>query len=640
MRNQNDDVYAKIRECILEYLPKEAEVTRIEFEGPKLAVYVKNATLLLEQNYIISDIVNRLRKRVVMRADPSIRLKEDKAEQVVRSLIPKDAEITSILFDSSLGEVVIEAKKPGLVIGRDGAILQEIMKATCWRPKVVRSPLINSKIVATTRHILYSESEERARILRSVGERIFRRSLTKPSIVRLTPLGGFKEVGRSAILVETEESRVLLDCGIKPGDLNPTSAFPRFDVEQIDLEGLDAVVVSHAHVDHCAMVPFLFKYGYDGPVYCSEPTAALMPLLQLDYLDVASREGAYAPYDQKDVREEVLHTIAMKYDAVSDIAPGVKLTLYNAGHILGSSIIHLHIGEGLHNIVYTSDFKFGRTMLLEPASTTFPRVETLVVESTYGAPEDVMPERTEVELRFVSILNEALKRGGKVLIPVPAVGRAQEIMIVLDNYMRNKKLIEAPVYIEGMISEATAIHTAYPEYLSAFLRDRILRRNVNPFQSEYFTIVTHPSEREEIARGGPSIIMATSGMLEGGPAIDYFRYVAPEEKNAIIFVSYQIEGTLGSRIKNGLKEVSITGPNGKMELVKVKANVEFVEGFSGHSDRNQILSFIERIKPKPSKVVVCHGEKKKCELVAAAINKRFNKMKAIAPENLETIRLR
>ena len=112
-------------------MPKEAEVTRIEFEGPKLAVYVKNAALLLEQNYIIPDIVNRLRKRVVMRADPSIRLPEGKAEQVVRSLIPRDAEITSIMFDSSLGEVVIEAKKPGLVIGRDGAVLQEVMKATC-----------------------------------------------------------------------------------------------------------------------------------------------------------------------------------------------------------------------------------------------------------------------------------------------------------------------------------------------------------------------------------------------------------------------------------------------------------------------------------------------------------------------------
>jgi KH/beta-lactamase-domain protein len=637
LRNQNSNGHAKVRECILDCLPKEAEVTRIEFEGSKLAVYVKNAAMLLEQNYIISDIVTRLHKRVVIRSDPSIRMPKEKAEKIIENLVPKEAEIMSINFDSSLGEVIIEAKKPGLVIGKEGVVLQEIIKDTAWRPKVIRAPLLNSKIIASTRHILYSESEERTRILRSVGERIFRPTLTKQGSVRLTFLGGFKEVGRSAFLVETEESCILLDCGIKPSD-QESMPYPRFDLEQFDLDRLDAVVISHAHVDHCAMVPFLFKYDYDGPVYCSEPTSVLMPLLQLDYLDVASKEGSYAPYDQKDVREEVLHIIPLKYGVVNDIAPGVKLTLYDAGHILGSSIIHIHIGEGFHNIVYTGDFKFGKTTLLESAASNFPRVETLIIESTYGASEDVMPERNIVEANLIEALNEVLKNGGKILIPVPAVGRAQEIMIVLNNYMKNKKLIEAPIYIEGMISEATAIHTVYPEYLSKSIKDQILHKNINPFQSEYFTIVNHPSEREEIAKGDPSIIMATSGMLEGGPAIDYFRYLAPEEKNAIIFVSYQIEGTLGSKIKNGLKEVSLVGANGKMELIKVKAKVEFIEGFSGHSDRNQLLSFLSKIKPKPLKIIVGHGERRKCESLAAAINKKFGK--AIAPENLETIRLR
>ncbi|MBS7655291.1 beta-CASP ribonuclease aCPSF1 [Candidatus Bathyarchaeota archaeon] len=637
MRNQNSNGYAKVRECILECLPKEAEVTRIEFEGSKLAVYVKNTAMLLEQNYIISDIVTRLHKRVVIRSDPSIRISKEKAEKIIENLAPKEAEITSITFDLTLGEVIIEAKKPGLVIGKEGIILQEIIKATAWRPKVIRAPLLNSKIIASTRHILHSESEERTRILRNIGERIFRPTLTKQGSVRLTFLGGFREVGRSAILLETEESCILLDCGIKPSDQDLTP-YPRFDVEQFNLDRLDAVVISHAHVDHCAMAPFLFKYDYDGPVYCSEPTSTLMPLLQLDYLDVASKEGSYAPYDQKDVREEVLHIIPLKYGVVNDIAPGVKLTLYDAGHILGSSIVHIHIGEGFHNIVYTGDFKFGKTTLLDSATSNFPRVETLIIESTYGAPEDVMPERSIVEANLIESLNEILKNGGKVLIPVPAVGRAQEIMIVLNNYMKNKKLIEAPIYIEGMISEATAIHTVYPEYLSKSISDQILHKNVNPFQSEYFTIVNHPSEREEIVKGGPSIIMATSGMLEGGPAIDYFKYLAPEEKNAIIFVSYQIEGTLGNKIKNGLKEVSLLGSNGKMELIKIKAKVEFIEGFSGHSDRNQLLSFLSKIKPKPSKIIVGHGERRKCESLAASINKKFGK--AIAPENLETIRLR
>jgi hypothetical protein len=495
-----------------------------------------------------------------------------------------------------------------------------------------------SKIITSSRHILHAESEERSRILRDVGERIFRPTLTRTSTVRMTPLGGFHEVGRSSVLIETDESMVLLDCGVNPSPQNPAQSFPRFDINQFGLDRLDAIVISHAHMDHCGMAPFLYKYGYDGPVYCSEPTASLMTLLQLDYLDVATREGTYPPYDQKDVKELVMHTIPLKYGVVTDVAPDMKLTLHNAGHILGSSIIHLHIGEGLHNVVYSGDFKFGRTMLLESASSVYPRVETLIIESTYGGPEDFMPEREGVEERLTSIVNETTERGGKILIPLPAVGRAQEIMLVLDRYMKNKWMKELPVYIEGMISEATAIHTAYPEYLARDIRDQILHQDINPFQSDYFTVVNHPSEREEIVAGGPCIILATSGMLEGGPAIDYFKRLSSDEKNTLIFVSYQVEGTLGNRVKNGIREISLLGSNGKIEAVKMNAQVEFVEGFSGHSDRNQILSFVQRMSPRPSRVIVGHGERKKCDNVAYSLG-RMLKTRASAPDILETLRL-
>ena len=638
MKSPINDTHVKIRETILEHMPKEAEVTRIEFEGPRLAIYVKNVTLLIEQSYIVTDIVNLLHKRIVIRSDPSIRVPEAGAEKLIRNLVPAEADITNITFDPSLGEVVIEAKKPGLAIGKDGLTLQEIIKATAWRPRVLRGPLMASKIITSSRHILHAESEERSRILRDVGERIFRPTLTRTSTVRMTPLGGFHEVGRSSVLIETDESMVLLDCGVNPGPQNPVQIFPRFDINQFGLDRLDAVVISHAHMDHCGMAPFLYKYGYDGPVYCSEPTASLMTLLQLDYLDVATREGTYPPYDQKDVKELVMHTIPLKYGVVTDVAPDMKLTLHNAGHILGSSIIHLHIGEGLHNVVYSGDFKFGRTMLLESASSVYPRVETLIIESTYGGPEDFMPEREGVEERLTSIVNETAERGGKILIPLPAVGRAQEIMLVLDRYMKNKWMKELPVYIEGMISEATAIHTAYPEYLARDIRDQILHQDINPFQSDYFTVVNHPSERDEIVAGGPCVILATSGMLEGGPAIDYFKRLSSDEKNTLIFVSYQVEGTLGNRVKNGIKEISLLGSNGKIEAVRMNAQVEFVEGFSGHSDRNQILSFVQRMSPRPSRVIVGHGERKKCDNIAYTIG-RMLKTRASAPDILETVRL-
>ena len=628
----------EISQYILEHVPKEAEVTRIEYEGSTLAVYTKKPEILVEQSSVIVDIVNIIRKRIVIRSDPSVRLPEKDAERITREIISPEAEVTDINFDPSLGEIIIEAKKPGLVIGKNGTVLQEIIKRTKWRPHVLRSPPLRSKIVTHMRHYLHSESKERERILRTIGERIFRPKTYEVGDLRITALGGVQEVGRSAFLVQTRESNVLLDCGINPGSSRPFEAFPRLDDPLFELDSLDAVVISHAHLDHCGLVPFLYKYGYDGPVYCSAPTSNLMTLLQLDYLDVASKQGIVAPYDQKDVRECVLHTIPLRYGVVTDIAPDIRLTLHNAGHILGSSLSHLHIGEGLHNIVYTGDYKYARTMLLEAAETEFPRAETVITESTYGGVDDIMPSRVEAEERLTAIINETLERKGKVLIPVPAVGRAQEIMLIIDGYMRRGLMKEAPVFIEGMISEATAIHTAYPEYLGREVRHSILHEGINPFQSDYFTIVEHPNVRQEIIDGEPCIIMATSGMLEGGPVIEYFKSLAENEKNSIIFVSYQIEGTLGRRVKKGLTDVTMMNSEGKLDVVKVGLRAESIEGFSGHSDRRQIINYIVQLMPKPERVVVCHGERAKCLSIANFIQRRCE-VETLVPSVLETFRL-
>ncbi len=628
----------EVSQYILEHVPKEAEVTRIEYEGPTLAVYTKRPELLVEQSSLIAEIVNVIRKRIVIRSDPSVRLPENEAERKARDIVTAEAEVTEINFDPSLGEIIIEAKKPGLVIGKNGMVLQDIIKQTRWRPQVLRSPPLRSKIVTHMRHYLHSESKERERILRTVGERIFRSKTYEVGDVRITPLGGAQEVGRSAFLLQTRESSVLLDCGTNPGSSRPFEAFPRFDIPTFELDSLDAVVISHAHLDHCGLVPFLYKYGYDGPVYCSAPTSNLMTLLQLDYLDVAGKQGVTPHYDQKDVRECVLHTNPLRYGVVTDIAPDIRLTLHNAGHILGSSMVHLHVGEGLHNIVYTGDYKYGRTMLLEAATTEFPRAETVITESTYGGPDDLMPSRVEVEERMTSIVNETLERKGKVLIPVPAVGRAQEIMLVLDGYMRRGLMKEAPVFIEGMISEATAIHTAFPEYLGREVRQSILHDGVNPFESDYFTIVEHPNIRPEIIEGEPCIIMATSGMLEGGPIIEYFKNLADDERNTVIFVSYQIEGTLGRRVQKGLNEVTTVNNDGKMDVTRVRLHVDSIEGFSGHSDRRQIINYITHLKPKPERVIVAHGERAKCLSIANFLQRRCE-IDAFAPALMETFRL-
>ena len=628
----------EISQYILGHVPKEAEVTRIEYEGPTLAVYTKRPEVLVDQSNLIAEIVNVIRKRIVIRSDPSVRLPENEAEKKTREIVSSEAEVTEVNFDPSLGEIIIEAKKPGIVIGKNGMVLQEIIKRTKWRPQVLRSPPLRSKIVMHMRHYMHSESKERERILRTVGERIFRPKIYEVGDVRITALGGVQQVGRSAFLLQTRESSVLLDCGTNPGSPRPFEAFPRFDNPAFELDSLDAVVISHAHLDHCGLVPFLYKYGYDGPIYCSAPTSSLMTLLQLDYLDVASKQGTTPVYDQKDVRECVLHTNALRYGVVTDIAPDIRLTLHNAGHILGSSMVHLHIGEGLHNVVYTGDYKYARTMLLEAATTEFPRVETLITECTYGGPDDIMPSRVEAEEHMTRVVNETLERKGKVLIPVPAVGRAQEIMLVLDGYMRRGLMKEAPVFIEGMISEATAIHTAFPECLGREVRQGILHDGINPFQSDYFTLVEHPNVRQDIIDGEPCIIMATSGMLEGGPVIEYFKSLAGDERNTVIFVSYQIEGTLGRRVQKGLGEVALMNNEGMMDVVKVRLHVDSIEGFSGHSDRRQIINYVTHLKPKPERVIVCHGERAKCLGIADFLSRRCE-IDAFAPALMETFRL-
>lgn len=628
----------EISQYILGHVPKEAEVTRIEYEGSTLAVYTKKPEILVSQSNLVADIVNVIRKRIVIRSDPSVRLPENDAERIAREIIPSEAEVTEINFDPSLGEIIVDAKKPGLVIGKNGAVLQEIIRRTKWRPRVLRSPPLRSKIITHMRHYLHSESKDRERILRAIGERIFRPKTFDVGDVRLTTLGACQEVGRSAFLLQTRESSVLLDCGINPGSSRPFEAFPRFDNPGFELESLDAVIISHAHLDHCGLLPFLFKYGYDGPVYCSAPTSNMMTLLQLDYLDVASKQGVTPHYDQKDVRECVLHTIPLRHGVVTDIAPDIRLTLHNAGHILGSSMAHLHVGEGLHNIVYTGDYKYARTMLLEAATTEFPRVETIITECTYGGPDDIMPSRVEAEERLTGVVNDTLERKGKVLIPVPAVGRAQEIMLILDGYMRRGLMKEAPVFIEGMISEATAIHTAYPEYLGREVRHSILHEEINPFQSDYFTVVEHPSVRQEVIDGEPCIIMATSGMLEGGPVIEYFKSLADDEKNTMIFVSYQIEGTMGRRVQKGLNEVTMMGSDGRLDIAKVGLRVESIEGFSGHSDRRQLINYLTHLQPKPERVVVCHGERAKCLGMANFLQRRCE-LQAFAPSVMETFRL-
>jgi len=628
----------RIKDEIVSNLPTEISVKKIEFEGPEIAVYSENSDVeSVESSTVLKDLAKTMRKRVVFRWNVEKRKDPAETEAYIRSLVNEDAEISSIEFDHTRGEVIIESGKPGLVIGKKGVNLKEIRTNTFWQPRTIRTPPLTSKTIQLIRGMLSKERQTQKDILLDIGKRIHRPALFKDLNIRLTALGGFREVGRSCILIQTRDSNVLLDCGLNVG--NPNEKFPFFDVPEFSVRDLDAVIVSHAHLDHCGLVPFLYKYGYRGPVYCTLPTRNLSTMLQLDFIQICEKEGTPSPYSKRDVKETVLHTIPLAWGKVTDIAPDLKLTLHNSGHILGSSMIHLHFGKGDYNFVYTGDFKFQKTRLLEKAAVKFPRVESLLIESTYGGPQDRIPSRQESEKELKQILNSTLKRGGKVLVPVLAVGRAQELLIVLEEYISKGFIDKVPIFIDGLISEATAIHTANPDFLSSDLREKILHQGKNPFLSEYFETVSAQDERLDIIKGGPCIILATSGMLIGGPSVQYLKELANDSNNSLIFVSYQVSGTLGNRIQRGFKEFTYVDAKGRTQLVRLNMKVFTLEGFSGHSSRSQISQFLRRIQPRPKLVIVNHGEESKCVSLSTMIHKKLRKSTK-SPKNLETILLK
>lgn len=624
-----------IIEEVKEGLPEDAMISEVCFEGSDIVLYTKNKGMFKSNGDFIKDLVKKLKKRIELRPDPSIRKDMEKAKEFIDENVPEEAGIREITFQPGFGKVIIEALKPGLVIGKGGKTLEKIKKGTMWKPQVKIAPAISSDVVDTVRKVLYQQSEWRKEFLDDIGKKIHSKEVEEVDWARVSCLGGCREVGRSCFILSTPDSRVMIDCGIKPGNEND---YPYLQVPEGDIQSLDAVIVSHPHLDHVGFVPYLYEYGYEGPLYMTPAARDLMVLLCLDYLDVAEREGRDKPYSSQSIEKAVKHSIALEYDQVSDITPDMGLTFQNASHILGSAMVHLHIGEGDHNIVYTGDFNFTESQLFDTASTKFQRIETLITESTYGENDAIQPSRDAAKKKLLENARKTIKRGGKVLIPSFAVGRAQEIMCILDEENR-KNGLDVPVYLEGMLWDATAIHTTYPEDLNQDLQHQIFHKDRNPFTSDLFQRVGSNEEREEVLNSpDPAIILSTSGMLTGGPVMEYLKELATDERNTLLFVGYQAEGTMGRRIQKGWKEIPVKGED-KRKMVELELEVETVEGLSGHSDRNQLISFMNALRSKPNKILTVHGDENSCIQISRTLHNIFNK-ETIPPKNLETLRLK
>ena len=484
-------------------------------------------------------------------------------------------------------------------------------------------------------------ADERRGLLRKFGTRIYRPKRPGQPWARITALGSYREVGRAMHLVTTNESKVLVDVGAKP-TVNKNEVQPFFNApELLPLDNIDAVVLTHAHVDHIAMLPVLFRYGYRGPVYCTPPTRDLMTLLQIDYIKVAQAEGTDPPYSKADIQECIKHVVDIGHGEKTDIAPDIKISMENAGHILGSSSVYMHIGEGSHEhrLLFSGDIKYEKSWLFDAATVRFPKADTLVIESTYGGPQDFQPNRVDATHEIQDLVKLAVSRSGKIFCPVFAVGRSQEVMLAIDQLFKSGDVTPITVWLDGMISEATAIHASHPDYLNRDLRKQVLRGGEeNPFNSPWFKQVDSREQRESILNDpSPCIVLATSGMMTGGPIMEYFKNWAPELNNTLCFVGYQASGTMGRRLQSGHPEVPMVD-RGQTHMIPVSCNVVTIDGFSGHSDRKQLMDYVRALNPTPRRIICHHGDPQTCNAFRQGLRDTF-RVQTHAPANLETIRL-
>ena len=625
----------KILNEIMKSLPSE-KISSIEFEGANIVIYTNNSKFLFEGRSILKKLVERLKKRIELRSDPKILLNEEDSKKFIGEVL-KDVKVSDIKFEFARSCLTIEVDNVGLAIGKEGCNLKELQKKTLWLIEIKKTPIMKSKTVSAMREVEFSESEYRRKFLNKVGKKIYGGWETGKikKWARITMLGAAKQIGRSCIYLQTPESRVLFDCGLdvtKPFDDN--DAFPFFESPDFKLEDIDAIVLSHAHLDHCGLIPYLYKIGYRGPLYCTAPTRDLIALSLVDFVKIMHQNNSEnVLYKIEDVKEMLKHTITIDYMKVSDITSNLRLTFYNAGHVLGSAFCHINIGNGVYNFLYTGDINYStRQRLLQKATDTFPRIEAMLLEATSSGPQDYAKNRDEAEEDFLKALIDSYVNKSKILLPVFGIGRSQEMLLCIEEFIRLGRLPkDFKVYVDGMIYEVCAIHSSHPNFLNMKLRNR-LNNNENPFLNETFIEVNSHEHREEILeKNEQALIIATSGMLNAGPSLEYFKKLAPNEKNAILFCGYQSQGTIGRRVKDGEKEILLTNTGSENDKVKVNLQVYEMQGaFSGHNDLPLNKKFLGALTPKPRKIILNHGDPIKLESFSNYVKKN-NKSRSLCP---------
>jgi metallo-beta-lactamase family protein len=465
--------------------------------------------------------------------------------------------------------------------------------------------------------------------------------------IKITFLGAAQNVTGSRYLIEANNHRILVDCGmhqerpLKDRDWNPLPFSPKM---------LDAVLLTHAHLDHSGLIPKLVRDGCNCPIYSTPATAELAKIILLDSAELQQedaefkkgrhkKEGRNGPhpemplYTVQDVETCVTHCVTVPYESKIVLADGIEASFHDAGHILGSANVRIKISqpEGDRVILFSGDL--GRSdspMLQDPH--LFNDADYVVVESTYG---DRLHESREKSIKdFTTAINMANKMGGNIVMPVFAMERAQDILYYLNKFLLEDKIPHLAVFVDSPM--AVSIIEVFKKYTDLFDDEMksLLMQHESPFSFPNLHLVTSIQGSKEINHiRGTVIIMAGSGMCTGGRIKHHLVANISRPESTIIFVGYQASGTLGRTIVEGAKEVRILG-----EMYQIRARIVQLDGFSAHADRDEIIKWLSSFAKPPKKIFVTHGETNSALSFAKVIKDRLG-YSAVAPAYMDQVNL-
>lgn len=437
-------------------------------------------------------------------------------------------------------------------------------------------------------------------------------------MIRIRFLGAASQVTGSCFLLSTNGLTFLVDCGLyqereyQARNWNP---FP-FPPQKIDY-----IILTHAHLDHCGLIPKVVKEGFRGRILCTPPTAEILPIVLFDTARLQEedaqikkkrheKEGRRGPYPEiplyttHDVERALPLVEKVDYNHKFKLAPELELTCHEAGHILGSSIVEItsRNGSSVRRLLFSGDLgQWNKPLVRDPE--TFTEADYVFLESTYGDREHDQPEK--VSDRLAENINRVQSRGGNLVIPTFAIERAQELMYHLSRLVRKKKIQQLPVFLDSpMAVSVTNVFGRYLEYLDEESR-ALFSSGQNPFDFPGLKLVQSFEESRMIDKvKGSAIIMAGSGMCTGGRIKHHLETNISRPESTILFVGYQARGTLGRQILEGQSPVRIYG-----QMHQVRATIDEIQGFSAHADRPQLWKWLESFKKPPRQLFLIHGEK-------------------------------